>query len=101
MLNEIAKFGINFNIKFNNKKTLLIVFSKYKFININEINIYLNNSLIKIVDNITLLGFKLNFNLDCNSFAIDNFNSTKNSFFSLYPLGMKAGGLNPFIYKNN
>jgi hypothetical protein len=66
MLNEIAKFGINFNIKFNNKKTLLIVFSKYKFININEINIYLNNSLIKIVDNITLLGFKLNFKFKLN-----------------------------------
>jgi hypothetical protein len=62
MLNEVTNFGIEFNIKFNPDKTLLIVFSKYASINHIEINVFLNNSLIKIVDKLTLLGFKLNFN---------------------------------------
>jgi hypothetical protein len=81
----------------------LIVFRKYKDCKLIRTSISLNNKIIPEVDSFLYLGHRLNYNLDNNLDCIDKFKIVKNSFFSLFNLGLKPNGLNPylqsFIYK--
>jgi hypothetical protein len=97
MLDMCDDYGIEFNINYNPNKTYLIVFSKYPINNSFDCSLSLSNIKIKRVDSINYLGYKLNYNLDCNQEVMESFKIVKNSFFSLYTLGMRPNGLNPFV----
>jgi hypothetical protein len=97
MLDICNDYGIEYNITYNPKKTYLIIFSKYPIENSFDYNLFLNNVKINSVNSITYLGYKLNYNLNCNEEVMENFKCVKNSLFSLYTLGMRPNGLNPFV----
>jgi hypothetical protein len=97
MLNICSDYGIENNIIYNPNKTYLIIFSKSILDSSFEYSLFLNNVKIKRVNSIIYLGYKLNHNLNCNEDAIDKFKIVKNNLFSLYNLGLRPNGLNPFV----
>jgi hypothetical protein len=97
MLNICNDYGIDNHIIYNPNKTYLIVFSKYLLDNSFECNLFLNGVKIKRVNSITYLGYKLNYNLNCNEDVLEKFKIVRTNLFSLYTLGMRPNGLNPFV----
>jgi hypothetical protein len=103
LLDICTDYGIENNIQYNPNKTYLIILFKFLLNSSLEYNLSLSNVKINRVNSIIYLGYKLNFNVNCNQDALDKFKIVKNNLFSLYTSGLRPNGLSPlvqsFLYK--
>jgi hypothetical protein len=94
MLDKCNDYADKWKIKFNPKKSNVIVFGapifkNYKFI--------LNTDKIEYKNKIKILGYEFNSkSINENEYLIQSFSKVRKSFFTLNNFGMKPCGLNPF-----
>ena len=69
-----------------------------------NLELYLYNARIEIVNEIIYLGLEFNESLNRKEFFLERFKKVEKRMYSLYNFGMKKDGLDPacksFIYKN-
>lgn len=99
LLDTCCKYGNEWLIKFNSKKSNIVNFGN----NINRYDFMLNGSTLNQVHEIKYLGYIINSKMDSNDFALSKFKKVQSSIFSLSFLGLKPHAINPclqaFIYK--
>jgi hypothetical protein len=103
MLNVCDEYSKIWKIKFNpNKSTLLL--SGKPIYNCNQINCYLNNQQLGIVNEFKYLGLMINQKNKFEKFRIDKMLKAQRCFFGLNKYGTTPAGLSPatksFIYNN-
>ncbi len=95
MLNKCNEFAENWKIRFNPKKSNVVVFGTPLF---KKVDFKLNRDKIEYTDNIKILGYQFNAKrINENEFLINSFSKVRKSFFSLNKFGMRPNGLNPFL----
>jgi hypothetical protein len=101
-LDMCSSFSTLWNYKFNASKTFILNCSK-DFINNNEIELYLSNAKLKVVEEIKYLGMFINRSLNYDLSIRNRFKSVQKAFYSLFDFGLKPNGLPPnqqaFLYK--
>ena len=96
------KYGTNWKINFNSKKSVIMVFGREKINNL-KFDFKLNDTVINEQDEFKYLGISINNKLDFNKSILENFDKVRKAVFSLTAFGMKPNGISgytkAFLYK--
>ena len=94
LLDICSQYSIKWRIKFNPHKSNIISFGDYYY---PEKNFLLSNQQLLHSKSIRYLGIEINNILDFDSTAKNKFKNVQKSLFSLSFLGLKPGGISPFL----
>ena len=94
LLDICSAYSTKWRIKFNPQKSNIISFGDYYY---PERNFFLSNQQLSTSASIKYLGIEINNKFDFDSTAKSKFRNVQKSIFSLSFLGLKPGGISPFL----
>ena len=94
MINNYFTYCYNWGIQINNEKCYFVSFGYHGDSNA---KFFINNKEIKKKNQLNYLGYTFNYNVDENLSFYNNFNSVRNSFYSLSTFGLNPHGFNHFL----
>ena len=96
LLNMCEEYSLMWKMKFNPKKSIVINCG-LKIYDDDDIDLFISNNKIPVVDESKYLGLIINKSNDGNESSLLKFKTVEKCFFGLSGFGIKPPGLNPFV----